>query len=508
MRGEPEGMLVKRGPPLAKPRKLYRFTGMGTHIRYGVHDHSLGNVRRGLVERVYMVERSGTLVPTPKPNPGAFNQLSRFHVSLSKHLVKTTRLTPKEFLGFYSGRKLERYARAVESLEMHPVREKDAWLSTFVKAEKLNLTAKPDPAPRVIQPRDPRYNVEVGRFLRHSEEYLFKAIDKLFGGRTIFKGINSDDAGVAMSDLWNGFHNPVGIGMDASRFDQHISRDALEFEHKIWLSMFPPSQRKELARLLSWQINNKGIARCPDGEIRYKIDGCRMSGDMNTSSGNCYIMCAMIHNWCYHKCGIRKFRLANNGDDCMLVVEKHDEDRVRRGLVEYCLTLGFTMKVEPSVYDLEHVEFCQTRPVLVNGSYRMVRNLHHSLSKDLHSLNDLQSDVAACAWVDAVGKGGRVMNDGVPVLKEFFKQFPEGREYTDNSDMAQSFLEQSVYKFSRSGKFLDLKPTPESRYSFWLAFGINPDEQIALEQQFCPLIMGRLLEQPEEDVSLLSFSRA
>jgi len=76
-----------------------------------------------------------------------------------------------------------------------PVKEKDAWLSTFVKAEKLNISAKPDPAPRVIQPRDPRYNVELGRYLRHSEEYLFKAIDKVFGGRTIFKGISADTAG-------------------------------------------------------------------------------------------------------------------------------------------------------------------------------------------------------------------------------------------------------------------------------------------------------------------------
>jgi len=115
-----------------------------------------------------MVEVKGELRPTPKPTPGAFGQMSRFNSKLSSFLPKTTRLTPKEFLGFYSGRKLERYQKAVESLEMHPVREKDAWLSTFVKAEKLNITAKPDPAPRVILPRDPRYNVEVGRYLRHS----------------------------------------------------------------------------------------------------------------------------------------------------------------------------------------------------------------------------------------------------------------------------------------------------------------------------------------------------
>lgn len=498
---------MTKGPPLSKPRKLYRFTGMGPNIRYGVHDHSLGNVRRGLVERVFMVEVNKQLQPTPKPNPGAFRQLSRFQRALQPFLPQTTRLTYQGFLGFYSGRKLERYTKAVESLEVLPVREKDAWLSTFVKAEKLNLTAKPDPAPRVIQPRDARYNVEVGRYLRHSEEYLFRAIDKLFGGRTIFKGISADEAGMEMKKIWDTFKDPVGIGMDASRFDQHISRDALEFEHKMWLSMFPQNQRPMLRKLLSWQIHNKGLARCPDGEIRYKIEGCRMSGDMNTSSGNCYIMCSTVWNWCT-KLGIKHFRLANNGDDCMLFVERGDEGRVRDGLIEYYRRLGFTMKVEPTVDVLEQVEFCQTRPVLVNGAYRMIRNLHHSLSKDLHCLNDIRSEKAMREWVHAVGVGGRCLNDGVPVMKQFFKQFPLYKEFAVGSDIAEHYREDWKYKFNRTETFQDLLPTAESRFSFWLAFGILPDEQVALEQGFKPLKTNHSLEEFEEEVSLLHFSGA
>lgn len=456
-----------------------------------------------------MVEVDGQLQPTPKPNPGAFKPVSRFQKLLSTNLAKTTRLTPKEFLGFYSGRKLERYTRAVESLDTLPIKEKDAWLSTFVKAEKLNITAKPDPAPRVIQPRDPRYNVEVGRYLRHSEEMLFKAINKTFGGRTIFKGLNSDQAGVEFKQMWDSFRDPVGIGMDASRFDQHISKEALEFEHAMWLSMFSVTERKHLKRLLSWQINNRGIARCPDGEVRYRVEGCRMSGDMNTSSGNCYIMCATVYNWCAFEKKVRHFRLANNGDDCMLVVERKDEQLVRSGLVEYYTQLGFTMKVEPTVDILEKVEFCQTRPVFINGAYRMVRNLHQSLSKDLHSIHDLGSTEAALAWVDAVGDGGRVMNDGVPVMMEFFKRFPKcGRKLKDNSDLAVKLKEDYQYKFSRHQTFQNSTPTPEARFSFWLAFGMLPDEQIALENGFPKLEIGTVLTQLEEETTLLKYSRA
>lgn len=509
VRGEHERLSMRKGPPLAKPRKLYRFTGVGPNIRYGVHDHTIQNVRRGLMERVFCVEdKNKQLVPTPKPNPGEFNRLSGFYSDLRKHLTRTTRLTPQEFLGFYSGRKLERYQKAVESLDSRPVRPSDAWLTTFVKAEKLNLSAKPDPAPRVIQPRDARYNVEVGRFLRHSEEHLFKAIDKTFGGRTIFKGISADVAGMEFKNIWDSFSDPIGIGMDASRFDQHVSEDALRFEHNMWLNLFQGKERRILANLLEMQVHNRGIARCPDGEIRYTVDGCRMSGDMNTSSGNCYIMCATVYAWC-HERGIKHFRLANNGDDCMVFLERRDEDKFRHGLIDYYRGLGFTMKVEPTVDVLERVEFCQTHPIDVNGSYRMIRRPHASMSKDLHSLNDLDNPVAARAWIHAVGVGGRCLNDGVPVMKEFFKRFPLDSTKTKAfSDISARLAEEWKYKFARTATFSDLEPTPESRFSFWLAFGLLPDEQIALENDFPTISFDEVVGEYEEESNLLAFSKA
>lgn len=232
-----------------------------------------------------------------------------------------------------------------------------------------------------------------------------------------------------------------------------------------------------------------------------------MSGDMNTSSGNCYIMCATVHNWCT-RVNIQHFRLANNGDDCVVFMERGDERKFRNGLVEYYTQLGFTMKVEATVDVLERVEFCQTRPIVVGQQYRMVRNLHHSLSKDLHSLNDLKSRTAAAQWVDAVGKGGRVLNDGVPVMKAFFKQFPLGTSARENSDLSIQLNEDMKYKFNRAGKFLDLDPTPQSRFSFWLAFGLTPDEQVALEKGFSPLIMEEISEDIEEVTTLLQWSGA
>lgn len=192
----------------------------------------------------------------------------------------------------------------------------------------------------------------------------------------------------------------------------------------------------------------------------------------------------------------------------MVVIERGDENKFREGLVPYYTSLGFTMKVEPTVDVLERLEFCQTRPVNVNGQYRMIRNLHQSMAKDLHSLQDLQSDMAASQWLDAVGKGGRVMNDGVPVLKAFFKQFPVGKTASTNSDLSVHLQDAFAYKFNREAKFMDAPCSPETRYSFWLAFGLTPDEQVALERGFEPIIASRILEDIEEVSTLLQWSRA
>jgi hypothetical protein len=415
-------------------------------------------------------------------------------------------MTTSQFLGFYSGRKLENYTKAAESLETLGFTPKDAWLSTFVKAEKICVSKKPDPAPRVIQPRTMRYNIELGRYLRHSEHYLFKAIDGLFGGRTIFKGTNADEAGEEMKEIWDSFQDPVGIGMDASRFDQHISVEALRYEHQIWLDMFPAAQRPHLKSLLELQIHNRGLARCPDGEIRYRVEGCRMSGDMNTSSGNCYIMCSTVWSRCT-ALGIKHFRLANNGDDCVVFLERKDLDTFLTGCVDYYKDLGFTMKIEEPVFELEQVEFCQTRPINVGGAYRMVRNPHASFSKDLCCIHDLADATQAQAWVSAVGQGGRALNHGVPVHQAFYERFPHC-DAKLKGILRDKFQEDRLYKFGSGTHDQSTSITDEARYSYWLAFGLTPDEQVALENSSGIVQFQHLNHRVEEEASLLQYSRA
>jgi hypothetical protein len=449
------------------------------------------------MERVFNVERDGMLVPTPKPTlgPHDFNaRLARFGTKLLEGWSIPPRLSVNETVELWSGRKKIIYQKAALSLLQSSVEERDAKLSTFVKAEKINITAKRDPAPRVIQPRDPRYNLELARYLKHTEHKLFNKIDRLFdwnkiGDRTIFKGMDAWKSGEYFHKKASQYSSPVFIGLDASRFDQHVSDLALGFEHKMWRKLCG-GDKKDLKKLLNWQMYNKGIARIPDGFIKYSTTGCRMSGDINTSSGNCLIMCALVYSY-MHSLGIKKFSLANNGDDCVLMLQRGKESKILATLPTWFEEMGFTMKVEKPVYHIQQAEFCQTRCLRINKSWRMVRNLKAACSKDTYAVSGLTHDNRVKAWVTSVGEAGRIQNQGVPVLQDFYSAYPDYQCELD-VELQEELNRKRIYSLGHHGDRVieDTTITDESRYQCWLAFGITPEEQQEVEAQLRQWVFG------------------
>jgi len=245
--------------------------GIGPDIKFGVHNNNLANLRRGLVERVFNVERNGQLAPVPVPEAGVYHtNLGKITRGLLRRIPFSTQCPLEDFPKLYTGRKRTIYQNAVDSLIEKPLTRKDGYLSTFLKAEKINFTAKPDPAPRVIQPRLPRYNAVVGSYLKPLEHKIYKALRDLHGSTVVAKGLTIDQTGRLIAKKWLRFNNPVAIGIDASRFDQHVSKQALEWEHSIYNKLF---ESDELAQALKWQIYNVGFARCKDGCIKYTKEG-------------------------------------------------------------------------------------------------------------------------------------------------------------------------------------------------------------------------------------------
>ena len=115
----------------------------------------------------------------------------------------------------------------------------------------------------------------------------------------------------------------------------------------------------ELAWLLRQQLVNRGVCHPGSCETRYQVEGCRCSGDMNTSLGNCLIMCCLVLHL-VRTLGVRA-DLANNGDDCLLFLEHADEAVVRAAIPAFFLNFGFQMVVEPTSEVFERCEFRQMR---------------------------------------------------------------------------------------------------------------------------------------------------
>lgn len=469
-------MAVERLSGIPKVRRIYSLIQIGPNINYGVHNSNCNALERAILERVFFVKANDGFAPPPYPCRELFNErLSMFKAHLQRFLPSTTPVTFDEFIGLYKGRKKTIYARACDVLRQGGVERKHAYLSSFVKAEKINFTAKPDPAPRVIQPRHPVYNAAVGIYLKPVEHVVYNCIARVFGEVTVNKGLNAAETGRLIADKWGRYHNPVAVGLDASRFDQHVSDIALQWEHSIYLKMY--KNDPELARLLNWQIDNIGYGRTADGTIKYRTRGCRMSGDMNTALGNCLLMCAMVYAYLKHA-KVGKFSLINNGDDCVVFFERRKLDRIR-DLGTWFLDMGFNMKVEDPVYELERVEFCQSQPVFDGDSYVMVRNVHTSLAKDLVTTKAISNARAWATACSSIADCGLALAGDMPILGEYYRCLL--RAGNGKIDQTEEWCGMRFMALRMSKH--DKPVSEETRFSFYLAFGIEPDRQIAIEKE-------------------------
>lgn len=456
-----------------------------------VHRTSLHNMIVSLEQRVFRVKNSaGEFVKPPQPIEGAFDGLAYFQDLWKRKIMlkgPVHKSTVDEVVACYSSEKRKLYEKAAATLRQKPVQWRDSKVQAFIKVEKLECDKK-DPVPRTIQPRSKRYNLAIGKYLRLNEKRMLEAIDAVFGERTVLSGLDNRAQGRAIAKKWAKYQSPIGIGLDASRFDQHCSIDALKYEHGFYKSVFP--DEPELDNLLKWQLKNEGSALLPTGElVRYKTKGCRMSGDINTGLGNKLLMCAMVHGF-LKETGV-KASLANNGDDCVLFCEKEDFDRINRPLRDWFLCRGFNMTVEEPVECLERVVFCRSQPVCVAAKWTMVRQLG-SLSRDCFSTQDWLNPKTFRDSMNALGQCNGIINDGVPVHMEQARAMYRagGKRKFD----LRALHKQMEYSWrDRLGARTNLvwsEVEDSTRLSYFRAFGIEPYVQRIVESYFSSAVVG------------------
>lgn len=469
-----------------KRKKCYRYDSLGTMQDIRPFADDINTLERAVKERLLFVSNGcGGFASPPQPKDKAFTKGCDWVIkSFTDKRKVVAPLTKEVFLRAYGGHKRRVYENAFKSLETSKLGYKDYRAKVFVKFEKTNFTAKKNPVPRAINPRDPRYHVSLSLYLKRIEKLVFKHLDYLwmcpYGGvrKTVMKGLNALERAKAIHDKWRRFTNPVAIGVDASRFDQHVSVDALEFEHKIYKTYFVGKHKDALAKLLSKQLSNQLVGRTQDGNLTCRIDGKRMSGDVNTSLGNTLLMCAMMLSL-RDKLMI-DFEFINDGDDGVIICESLHSQRLFNSIHPHCLQFGFNMVCEEPVSSIERIEFCQSKPVALDvGQYIMVRDIKNSFDKDCTSLLTLTNEKFARKWMRSVGECGMVLTSGLPVLQKYYEIFMRQSEVAHNKDYAYSGMKLLAARMEPKGY---RTPTWFARYSYWKAFGVCPAVQQIQEE--------------------------
>lgn len=398
---------------------------------------------------------------------------------LAAKLEPTLALTYEEFLSGYSGRKLTRYQNAVASLRINPVRQGDARISAFVKSEKFDPGAKVNPDPRMIQARNGRYNVELGRYLRPMEKQLYQLRGPT-EHRLIAKGLNQRARAQLLLAKWASIPNCVCISLDCSRWDKHIGEELLRAEHLVYKTL---NNDPFLAQLLEWQVHN----RCwTQGGVFYRTLAKRNSGDMNTALGNCLLMCLLIRV-AMREIGVNIWDALDDGDDCLVFIRKEDLEKVMGRLPAIFLEMGHELKVDEPVSDPHDVVFCQTKLVDTADGPLMVRDWKKVLSQGTSGTRHWGDPRIFRDMLWAVGKCELALNRGVPILQAYGealvrngsgrapKQFEgEFEVHYKALHMAKSYG--VGWSGVESGEITD-----EARSSFQRAYGLTSWEQSQIE---------------------------
>nr|AID45795.1 RNA-dependent RNA polymerase [Papaya meleira virus] len=347
---------------------------------------------------------------------------------------------------------------------------------TFIKAEKFDAIRKPDADPRMIQHRSERFMVEYGKYVKAIEKPVYSCLARLNKGLPmVAKGFNARETACILREMWGRFRDPVCVSLDASRFDQHVSVEMLKFTHRIYRRFFAsPSDRWDLARICQWTLVNTGKARCKEGSFKYTVRGRRMSGDMDTALGNCLIMCALTYEF-LSRCGMY-FQIFNNGDDCLFICERAYVPSVS-SVSSWYRHYGFRVVEEERVDVFERISFCQTSPVYTVGGWVMCR-APVALTKDLTYIGP---KTALSLWLSAIGQCGLALCDGVPIFHMFYRCLCMGKK---KSKITNSMLyDCGLVRMAEGLVYEGLSVSTESRLSFARAFGILPDDQLAIEAQ-------------------------
>ncbi len=397
-------------------------------------------------------------------------------VELARRIAMPTTWTPKEVALSFDGPKCTKYLRAAKSLGQKPFTERDAILSSFVKTEKSMALLKDKP-PRLIQARNPRYNLVLGQWLRPLKSSIVNLCGNGRGKYTrhmprtpiIVSGKTNRRMAEILLEKSSRFKNPVFWGFDAKHWDASVDVELLKIKHTFYQTIY---RSVELQRVLKLQLNNRGVTK---NGIKYRCRGKVCSGDMDTSDGNC-IMNVSVMAAVMWQLDI-EYDAIVNGDDAIIMTES--------GVVldsAMWLPYGFEVELCGPFEDHRDVEFCQSRIIDLNGPC-FVRNPQKVLFGFGYTYRNIPV-MRQHAYV--VAQTEYIVSKGVPVIEAASRAMMLACQTQVSEKFLKSFMrENSSYYYRVNHRAVDPGPiTHQRRLDYERSFGVSIQQQLQLEASF------------------------
>nr|QJI53500.1 MAG: hypothetical protein 2 [Riboviria sp.] len=431
---------------------------------FGLHKHRVIDELQTIGNR-HLME-----TPEPDLSSRAWKLFVGVLRKTSRHLGLIRSAPVREVLEGKTGRRRKRFYAGIQQLADEGVSRRDARVTEMQKLEMYEVSKIKDKEDRGIQYRSVKYNVALARELHNVEKRVIGMHPD--GYHPIMKGATPQQRAERLVHGSMRFKDPIYVLLDHRRFDAHVNIHLLREEHKFYMRCRRGS--KVLRKLLRMQERNIGRTK---GGIRYTAEGKRMSGDINTGLGNSVLNYGIIKAW-LEASGVRGY-VYLDGDDSVVIIERADYHKLVP-LAEFMAKLGMVTEME--VTDkLWKAEFCQSRPVLVDGTVRYVRNPHKVLatvgsSAEIHDEETMSEVVRASCMCELA------LNGNCPVISPYCRRLLNivGTGRTKFSAAQLWKAEQYGAKFEVS---VESHIDDDARMSFWQAWGIEPGMQEVLECQ-------------------------
>jgi len=488
-------LVVRSSGAPCKPRSFTMLAGMATSLEVGAFTPSIKNLEMAVLFRVLHRKTAGGFVPTESlvPPSGTFHSnLSKFMSLMKLSLENAVPMLHEDFVSEQVGRKKCVYQRALDEFRRVGFMPSQAYINVFIKYEKDIRELKPDRVPRAISPAGFVYLLLTGVYVKAVEKLVYKAIDLVYGHRTVAKGTNYEQMADMTMDAYDDISDAVVLDLDVEKLDASVCVEGLQITHEIVGHCFHGDDRRDIESLLQLQLypNVRGYTK--DGELKYKMVGTLTSGQMNTALVGILLVCAILHE------PIKKYRarLINMGDDCRIIVSGANQKAFIRAVHERFATFGMLITLEVHT-DIRQSKFCQTQLIRVGGQWTAMRLPHEAITKDLVCIKNYQGNHKLAGWLKSVGIGGMASHGGIPVLQNFYraciriaevqlgsKKLSKRQERSVRKQVSDALIEKKVMWAASEHRKVFLTPSDDTRFDFFIATGMTPGNQKEAELFF------------------------